>query len=136
MANREITQPSQPGGPGFDLNAPPLSSLPPPSSTIAPRPPRPGLPQFLPLFALRAATTLPLHGLQIRPLFPALLPSRAAARSPRRAGAAGRRSVGGSRFLDLAGGPAFLVLRSPRLLVIRTACWMVMAVTSSGVMAP
>ena len=96
----------QPGAAGFDLNTPPLPSHPFPlaapvwpSSTIAPRL---AFPQFLssplPLFALRAAATLPLRGLQIHLLFP---PWRAAPclAAPARGGAVRRVGRG---FLDLA----------------------------------
>ena len=125
----------QPGSPCFDLNTPPLPSHPFPlaapvwpSSTIAPRL---AFPQFLssplPLFALRAAATLPLRGLQIHLLFP---PWRAApclaAPAPRGA----VRWVGRASWISRS-----LVGWSWCLLAIPTACWVAMAVASPGAMA-
>jgi len=90
----------QPGSPCFDLNTPPLPShaFPPRRPRLPPLPLASPFPQFLPLFALRAAATLPLRGLQIHLLFP---PWRAAPclAAPARRGAVRRVGRG---FLDLA----------------------------------
>ena len=119
----------QPGSPCFDLNTPPLPShaFPPRRPRLPPLPLASPSPQFLPLFALRAAATLPLRGLQIRPPSP---PSRAApclaAPAPRGA----VRWVGRASWISRS-----LVGWSWCLLAIRAACWVAMAVASPGVMA-